>query len=61
MKRNRKAPLLRPMRDKTFNIVMAVVIAVCFIGTAALFAYTAYCYHYVSIIRFIAGERWWGL
>ena len=59
MKKNRKA--LRPMSDKTYNIVTAVVIAVCVLLTAALFAYTAYCYHYVSIIRFIAGERWWGL
>ena len=58
MKKHDRRP---PMSDRTFTILLFSVIAVCLIGTAALLAYTAYQYHYVSIIRFIAGERWWGV
>ncbi|MCQ2428886.1 MAG: hypothetical protein MJ192_01015 [Clostridia bacterium] len=58
MKKVRKS---KPMSDRTYTILLFSVIAVCLLGTAALVVYTAYEYHYVSIIRFIAGERWWGV
>lgn len=46
------------MKKKTFYIILFSVLAVCIALTAALIIYTVKQYEYVSIIRFIARERW---
>lgn len=46
------------MKKKTFYIILFSALAVCIALTAALIIYTVKQYEYVSIIRFIARERW---
>ncbi|MCQ2354104.1 MAG: hypothetical protein MJ102_03250 [Clostridia bacterium] len=46
------------MKNKTYNIVLFSVLAICIILTAVLIFYTVEQYEYVSIISFIARERW---
>ena len=46
------------MDHKIYMTVLFTVLAVCVILTAVLIAYTAEQYETVSIIRFIARERW---
>lgn len=46
------------MKDRTFMIVLGVVLAVCVAATIAHFAYAAYAYQHCSIIEFIARELW---
>ena len=46
------------MKNKTFNVILFSVLTVGILLTAGLIAYTAKQYGYVSIIRFIAHERW---
>ncbi len=46
------------MKTRTFYIVLAAVVAVGVIATAALVAYTTYQYENCSIITYIATELW---
>ena len=46
------------MKPKTYNILLFTVLAVCVVITAILMIYTVKVYGNVSIIRFIARERW---
>ena len=47
-----------PMKNKTFNILLALIIALGVIMTGALLIYTYYAYKDASIVSFIARE-WW--
>ncbi len=46
------------MKNKTFDIILAVLVSVCVILTAAHLVYAAYAYGHCSIIEFIARELW---
>ncbi len=46
------------MKDKTFAIVFAVVLAVMLVLTIAHVLYVAHAYENASIIRFIGEELW---
>jgi hypothetical protein len=46
------------MKDKTFNIFLLAVLAICIILTLAHLAYAVYAYQHCSIIEFIARELW---
>lgn len=46
------------MKDRTFLIVILVIIAICLIATIAHFAYDVYAYQHCSIIYFIGKELW---
>lgn len=46
------------MKQKTFLIVLCIVIAICILATVAMFIYTKEAYQTTSIISFIAGELW---
>ncbi len=46
------------MSDRTFRILMLVVMAVGVLCTAALVLYTIHLYGNVSILQFIANERY---
>lgn len=52
---------LRPMSERTFTLTLILTVAACLAITAALCAYTAYAFKWVSIIRFVAGEGGWQL
>ena len=47
------------MKDKTFSIVLCVLVAICVALTIAHLAYAVYAYQHCSIIYFI-GEELWG-
>ena len=46
------------MKDRTFSIILFVVLGVCVLLTLAHFAYAIYAYQHCSIIEFIAKELW---
>lgn len=45
------------MSDKVFYRLLAVVLTLCLLGTAAMVGWTAYLRENCSIIGYIAGER----
>lgn len=46
------------MKNRTFFIVLFLVLSVCTLLTAAHFIYTLYAYEHASIIYFIGKELW---
>ena len=46
------------MKERTFCILMSLIVALGIAVTAALVIYTAYEYKNCSIITYIATERW---
>ncbi len=46
------------MKDRTFAIILYIVLAICVLLTAAHFIYAIYAYQHCSIIEFIARELW---
>ena len=46
------------MKDRTFSIVLFVLLGVCVLLTLAHLAYAVYAYQHCSIIEFIAKELW---
>ncbi len=46
------------MKNKTFLIVLCVVLGVCLAATIAHFIYLIYAYQHSSIIYFIGKELW---
>ena len=46
------------MKDRTFSIVLYVLLGVCILLTLAHFIYAIYAYQHCSIIYFIGKEMW---
>ena len=46
------------MKERTFLMILFLVIGVCLMVTIAHFAYTIYAYEHCSIIYFIGKELW---
>lgn len=46
------------MKDRTFSIVLYVLLGVCILLTLAHFIYAIYAYQHCSIIYFIGKELW---
>lgn len=46
------------MKDRTFSIILFLVIFVCLALTVAHFIYAIYAYEHCSIIYFIGKELW---
>ncbi len=46
------------MKERNFYILLAAVVGVCTILTAAHFLYAVYAYRHCSIIYFIGRELW---
>ncbi len=46
------------MSDKLYKKLIAIILAIGMLTTAALVAYTAYLHSNISIISYIAGEGW---
>ena len=46
------------MKEKTFYRVLAAVVALCVLATAAHICYAVWAYQHCSIIQFIAKELW---
>lgn len=46
------------MKERTFMIILLLIIAICLVLTVAHFIYAVYAYEHCSIIYFIGKELW---
>lgn len=46
------------MKERTFSLVLAVVVGLCLVLTLAHFLYALYAYQHGSIIYFVGKELW---